>query len=81
MNRYNFSGNKKIELPLTKQPARGQIWRHKASGVEFVVDGVHAGGGPSQTPRIWNVHTTTLGNRINTQINESTLICDYERIS
>ena len=81
MNRYNFSdNNKKIELPLTKQPASGQIWRNKVSGVQFAIDGVLAGGN-NRSPRIWKMHTATFGNRIDTQINESTLIFDYERVS
>lgn len=74
-NRYDFSDErKKIEIPLTKQVSSGQIWRSKQSGIRIFIDG------PSSKPEVWNAHTSHWGSKVETQVQESTLLIDYERV-
>lgn len=74
-NRYDFSDErKKMEIPLTKQVESGQIWANRQSGLRICIDS------QGNSPEVWNVYTTTLGNRIDTQIKQATLLIDYERV-
>jgi len=75
MNRYNFSDDSKpANSSLTNSVAYGQIWSNKISGLKIAIDS------PGNLKGAWNIHTKTLGNRVNTQIKEQTLLMDYERM-